>query len=566
MPVSSSPRHPSAAPTGRQCLFLALAGVFLAGVLIGPTAAAPPKKKTTTTTSAPKATRRSTKGKKAKEEQVQRDRPDSWYENAWREFEMGSATEKKAVMASLRKILKKDPSDGLAHYYLGIMQAQEGPLKQAEEHLRAALQAWPESADVMSRLAEVLMERKQPDEAFALYEKVRQVDPRHAGALGNLGLKALQEERFDEAIDLLTQARAGAPEDRQILESLGAALSARNRHAEAIEVLQAALRLDESSAEAHWLLGKAYEATNKPAEAAAALEKARRFGRKEKDLKKLIGFDLARALNDTGKVEEAIAEYQKAIRTSDDPATGWFELAEIYEARGDDDKAIKAYDKAISLDAKRGEAPLRIGKIYRAAGDLDKALTVFKGIERRPDVGEQAKIEIEEIEAEKTEARRTELADLASTGSEDQREKAYRQMLELNKADQEAYDGLIELAKAKGDLSQVEFYYKEMKKVGLLTKDQLAQKVNELSYRQDAGEDLAAWENRLEEFKRKGEWDKALAENEKIKAYNKSQLEYWKKFSGDKDLKAEMLRATKARLQSNAETAKDIKAAKNRFK
>lgn len=560
------PRSRPAALIGRPCLFLALVGLVLAGMLPDVAAAAPRKKKTTTTASAPKASRRAPKGKKVKEEEAMRDRPDSWYENAWREFEMGSAKEKKAVMAALRKILKKDPADGLAHYYLGIMQAQEGPLKQAEEHLRAALQVWPESADVMFRLAEVLMDRRQPDEAFALYEKVRQIEPRHAGALAQLGYKALQEERYDEAIDLLTQARPGAPEDRQILESLGAALLARQRNTEAIEVLQAALRLDESSGDAHWLLGKAYEATNKPAEAAAAFDKARQLGRKEKDLKKLIGYDLARALNDTGKVEEAIAEYQKAIRTSDDPATGWFELAEIYEARGDDDKAIKAYDKAFSLDARRGEAPLRIGRIYRAAGDLDKALTVFKGLERRPDVGELARIEIEEIEAEKREGRRAELADLAATGSEDQREKAYRQMLALDKADQEAYEGLIELARARGDLAQVEFYYKEMKKVGLLTKDQLAQKLNELRYRQEAGEDLAAWENRLEEFKRKGEWDKALAEAEKIKAYNRAQLEYWKKFSGDKDLKAEMLRATQARLQTIAEIAKDLKAAKNRFK
>ncbi len=551
----------AAARTGRLVSFLVLCAFGLTVWGVDPANGAARKKKT----AAPAKTTRRSK-KKTDDAAVQPDRPDSWYENAWREFEMGSAKEKKQAISALKKVLKQDPSDSLAHYYLGIMLSQEGPLKQAETHLRAALQAWPESDDVMSRLADVLLQRNQGEEAMALLEKVRQLNPRHPAALGRLGLQALEEQKFDEAIDLLTQARAVAPEDRDVLRGLGAALSAKNRHAEAVEALKACLLLDDSDAEAHWLLGKAYEALNKPAEAAAALEKARGLGRRDINLKGLIGYDLARALHDAGKVEEAIAEYQKAIRTATDPAAGWFELGRIHEDMGDADKAVKAYDKAYSLDPKRAEAVFRIGKVHRGEEKLEQALEAFEAIAKNKEWGEQAKIEIDEIKEEMQGNKRDELVDLAATGTEEQKEKAYLQMLELDKADQEAYDGLIALAHTRGDLSQVEYYLKEMKKAGLLTKEQVAQRMNELSYRQDAGEDLAAWENRLEEFKRKGEWDKALAENKKLKDYNLAQLDYWKKFSGDKELKAEMIRATKARLQTIAETAKDIKAAKNRFK
>jgi len=550
-----------AAPLGRLFLFLLLT-CFCFGIS-GQAAAAARKKKT----AAPvKTHRKSTKADKPFTNETQTERPNSYYENAWREFEVGSDKEKKQVISALNKLVKKDPSDSMAHYYLGIMLSQTESFKQSEEHFRAALQAYPESDDVMFRLAEVLMERKQIDEAFQLYEKVHQINPKQPGALSKLGFKALTEQKYDLAIELLTQARAGAPEERDTLRQLGIAFLASNRHADAVEPLQACLKLDDSDADAHLILGKAYQALNKPAEAAAEMEKAKNLGRKDADLKALIGYDLANNFFDAGKTDDAIAELQKSIKTSADPASGWFQLGKIYEDRGERDKAIKAYEKAFELDPKMGEAMFQIGKIHRAEEELEKALDAFQTIAKQKDWADQAKIEIDEINEAIREKKRDELLDIAASGDEDQKQKSYLAMLEIDKKDQEALEGLRDLAQTRGDLSQVDFYIKELRKAGHLTKEQAEIQRNELSYRVDAGEDLAAWENRLEDFKKNGEWDKAIKENQKLKDYALAQLDYWKKHTRDMDLRKEMIKATKARLQTIGETMKDLHAAKKRHK
>lgn len=496
--------------------------------------------------------------------------PEQYYETAWQRFEIGSPKERQAVISELKARSKQDPGDGTCHYYLGMMLAEEGGSKSAEDHLRSAAAAFPESPDVLYCLAEQLLARHKPEEAAPLYEKVVTINPNHAGALTRLGLKALDEAQYPKALELFTTARASNPDNRETLRGMAIALHHTSRPAEAIDLFKTVLGLDEKDPEAWMLLGKSYESQGKVSEAAEAFEKAKQFGKKDLEIRNLVGYDLARALYATGKIDDAIAEYQKTIRTATDSATGWYELGRLHDDLRDVDSAIEAYKKAFEADDKRGEAVFRIAELYRSEGMLDEALAALELISRKKDWSEKAKALIEEIQTEKTEGSREDLMELAQGGSEDVREKAYQDLLAIDKKDEAALDGLKQLAFERGDLDQVRYYIKELKKAGHLSKEQADIQLNELKYRVDAGEDLAVWENNLEEYKKDGNWDKAILMNTKIRQYAQDQLDYWRRFSPknkeQQQTKSKMIKLTRTRLRLIRETMGDLRKEKTKNK
>ncbi|MBP7635306.1 tetratricopeptide repeat protein [Candidatus Ozemobacteraceae bacterium] len=544
-----------AAGTG---LVLALSLCLLAGD-ITPVHAA--RKKSGTT---------STRKKKSEAASATSSSPERYYETIWQRYQIGSTKERQAVVSELKARSKQDPSDGTCHYYLGMMLAEEGGSKSAEEHLRAAAAAFPDSPDVLYCLAEQLLVRHKPEEAAPLYEKIVTLAPNHGGALTRLGLKALDESQYPKALELLTAARAASPDNRETLRGLAIALHHSTKSAEAVELFKTVLALDEKDPEAWMLLGKSYESQGKVSEAADAFDKAKQFGKRDLEIKNLVGYDLARALYATGKIDEAIKEYQKTIRTATDSATGWFELGRLHDDLRDNDAAIDAYKKCFEADEKRGDAVFRIAELYRSDEKLDEALGALELIVRKKDWSEKAKALIEEIKAEKTEGDRDNLMEIAQGGSEEVREKAYQDLLAIDKKDEAALEGLKQLAFERGDLDQVRYYIKELKKAGHLSKDQADIQLNELKYREEAGEDLAVWENRLEEYKKDGDWDKAIEMNTKIRKYAQDQLDYWRRYSPKSkaglETKSEMMKLTRIRLRLIRETMNDLRKEKAKNK
>ncbi|HNW36409.1 MAG TPA: tetratricopeptide repeat protein, partial [Candidatus Ozemobacteraceae bacterium] len=344
-----------------------------------------------------------TSKKKAETGSVSTTSPEQYYETAWQRFEIGSAKERQDVISELKSRSKQDPNDGTCHYYLGMMLAEAGGSKEAEDHLRAAAAAFPESPDVLYRLAEQLLARHKPEEAAPIYEKIVAQNPNHGGALTRLGLKALDETQYPKALELLTRARVAAPDNRETLRGLAIAFFNNSRPADAVSLFKTVLELDEKDPECWMLLGKSYESQSKVKEASEAFEKAKQFGRKDQEIRNLVGYDLARALYATGKIDDAISEYKKTIRTATDSATGWYELGRLYDDLRDIDQAIEAYKKAFEADDKRGEAVMRIAELFRSEAKLDEALGVLELIVRKKEWTDRAKALIGEIQAEKTE-------------------------------------------------------------------------------------------------------------------------------------------------------------------
>ena len=72
-----------------------------------------------------------TRRPKVKLQQPKQEISEAYYDKAWRTWQIGSKKEKEEVIKSLRSIVRKSPEEFMAHYYLGIMVAEEGSPAQA---------------------------------------------------------------------------------------------------------------------------------------------------------------------------------------------------------------------------------------------------------------------------------------------------------------------------------------------------------------------------------------------------------------------------------------------------
>jgi tetratricopeptide (TPR) repeat protein len=87
--------------------------------------------------------------------------------------------------------------------------------------------------------------------------------------------------------------------------------------------------------------------------------------------------NLAAALDDQGKTEEAIAHYREAIRINPNYADAHNNLGIALGSRGDIDEAIEHYEKALTRKPDDPDINCNIGVALAATGRLDEAVVHF---------------------------------------------------------------------------------------------------------------------------------------------------------------------------------------------
>jgi tetratricopeptide (TPR) repeat protein len=81
---------------------------------------------------------------------------------------------------------------------------------------------------------------------------------------------------------------------------------------------------------------------------------------------------------DRGQLDEAMAEYRRAIELDPKWAPAHERLGMYWEARDRLDEAMAEYRRAIELDPKGGAAHFRLGRCWEARGRLDEAMAEYR--------------------------------------------------------------------------------------------------------------------------------------------------------------------------------------------
>jgi Tfp pilus assembly protein PilF len=96
--------------------------------------------------------------------------------------------------------------------------------------------------------------------------------------------------------------------------------------------------------------------------------------------------NLGVALAETGRVEEALAHYRKALELSSRYPDAHNNLGEALAGKGRLDEAIAHFEKALQIDPSHAGAHANLGAVLARAGRVDQAIPhLERAIEIKPD-------------------------------------------------------------------------------------------------------------------------------------------------------------------------------------
>jgi len=167
----------------------------------------------------------------------------------------------------LKRLERIDPSDSLAHYYLGRTYELMERYPQAEAEYLRVFESDPTLSRGAVELLRVLLRNKKSDKAKALCERMLQKDPTNAVARKVLGHLMLGESKLDEALKHLVVLEGIEADASDTRFKIALIQMEKRNYEEAVRELNLVLATKPDHAEAHYYLASIYAGSGKRKEA-----------------------------------------------------------------------------------------------------------------------------------------------------------------------------------------------------------------------------------------------------------------------------------------------------------
>jgi Tfp pilus assembly protein PilF len=277
-----------------------------------------------------------------------------------------------AAERDCRAVLAMAPGDVDATHLLGLVRRRSGDDRAAEALLRASIATAPGRAEFRVNFGNLLRGTGRAGEALAQYRVALELEPNSRSARLALA-RLLNETGGAEQARQETQILVSRnPRDAEAWSVLGAAQRALGdlEHAEAS--YRHALTLQPQYAVARHNLGALLCQMQKAEESLLELQKAAELGVSGRELQ----FNLARALLELGRLDEAEAALIEALRAAPEDLDSHVLLAKLRFMRGDAD-----FLRQLRAAARRSNRPqlcLALGDLLRRSGSLAEAETELR--------------------------------------------------------------------------------------------------------------------------------------------------------------------------------------------
>lgn len=117
------------------------------------------------------------------------------------------------------------------------------------------------------------------------------------------------------------------------------------------------------------------------AQAALKSLSSERINKIQEEITDLMHLERANTLSVMGKFEEAILEYQKALKIRASNLQAWHNMGVILEKLGRNDKALNAFNRALEINPRSLEALRHKGEILNKLGKADESQHAFHQLE-----------------------------------------------------------------------------------------------------------------------------------------------------------------------------------------
>lgn len=185
------------------------------------------------------------------------------------------------------RLLTLAPESARAHQLLGESYLAQGRTEEAKNEYEAALEANPDSVEVLIALGELVrtdlgLSKERVVEARAYYSRAIERAPENYDALYGLGACDAFAGEHARAARFFERAVRAAPDSAPAHLALGISLLQTGQTASAVTALEAATRLEPGMREAHYNLGRAYQTLGRSREAETEFARVRELVEEER--------------------------------------------------------------------------------------------------------------------------------------------------------------------------------------------------------------------------------------------------------------------------------------------
>ena len=287
-----------------------------------------------------------------------------------------------------RKSIQIDPKNPEVHSNLGVLLQRQGKLDEATSQYREALRLKSDDVETVMKLAVTLGQQKRFDESIAQSQTAIRLKPDFAPAYIILAAGLSEQGKPDEAIASLKKAqdlwkKQGQTEQAAGVQvQLASLLGKQGKFDEASTQIKQAIAQKPDFAPAHILLAEIALRQGKPEEAVTSLRKARDLFKKEKQNDQVIAtqMQLAMVLGQQKKYAEASTQAREVLQLKPDFAPAYLILAEVATQQGNNSVAIANLQKAKDLFKAQGKTDPQLDTQLKLAFALGKEKKIDEAI------------------------------------------------------------------------------------------------------------------------------------------------------------------------------------------
>ena len=266
-------------------------------------------------------------------------------------------------------ILKSLPDHPSTNNNMGMLAISLGRHEEALSFFARAIESNSSDEQHWINYAVALVHHKKWNEAERLIEKAEE------RAFSKALIKRLQTIAFNK--DTITTHNP----PREIIDPIMYLYNARQFEA-AIEKATNVIEKYPKAFLVYNILGVVLKNQGKLNEAVASYQKALSLKPDYADTHNNMG----NALKDQGKLDEAIASYQKALTLKPDYADAYNNIGNALQNQGKLDEAVASYQKALTLKPDHADAYNNMGNALKDQGKLDEAVASYqKALSLKPD-------------------------------------------------------------------------------------------------------------------------------------------------------------------------------------
>jgi tetratricopeptide (TPR) repeat protein len=291
-------------------------------------------------------------------EDVQKERLDRQYQAAVSDYNGGRYAQ---AADQLEKLLPYASRSYEIHELLGMVYASLSQNDRAIEHLKAAVQIKPESAEARTNLGASLLHAGKVELAGEQFRKALALEPKSYDANHNLGEFYVQSGKVAEAQPLLEQAQQINPSSYDNGYDLAMADFLLGKRTQARQVVLELVKVKDTG-ELRNLLGQIDEKDGKYVEAANDFEAAAHLDPSEDNI-----FDWGSEMLLHRTYEPAIAIFQQAVQRFPNSPRVYIGLGLALYSRGKYDEAIKALIAAADMNPPDPRCYVFLSKAYNSS-------------------------------------------------------------------------------------------------------------------------------------------------------------------------------------------------------